>query len=136
MHELVRENDPRKAKKVFIISPFHAEHLKDQILNVTFARALARDAYLSGLLPVVPHLYFPVFMQDNGDERRYGIEAGHMWMDGCGEAWLCVIDGRISDGMIQDMEYASDRLGITVLRRDWSRNEAMEYITAIEEGRK
>ena len=57
----------------FIISQFHADSAQQQEFNKDFAKALAREIYCDGYVPVVPHLYFPRFLADEGQKRQWGI---------------------------------------------------------------
>lgn len=132
-HGKHHNQSPRTAKRIFIISPFHGETLEEQNFNVDFTREIARTIYLFGDLPVAPHLYFPIFMHDEGHERAWGIEAGHMLMDSCDEAWIYVIDGKVSEGMREDLEYATDHLALPVQKFTWTRTEAEEYLRSENE---
>lgn len=131
--DMHHNHSPRTAKRIFIISPFHGETLEEQNFNVDFTREIARTIYLFGDLPVAPHLYFPIFMHDEGHERAWGIEAGHMWMDSCDEAWIYIIDGKVSEGMREDLEYATNHLGLPVQKYTWTRAEAEEYLRSENE---
>lgn len=120
---------PRTAQKVFIISQYHAKTQEEMRWNALFAAALARELFLDyGDFPIVPHLYFPQFMVDEGLERGFGIEAGHMMMDICDRVLLAVIDNRISEGMEADIMYATERLGFNPERRDFTKEHADNMI--------
>lgn len=124
---------PKAAKKVFIISQFHADDAEGRLFNNRFARSLARNEFLSkGDIPIVPHLYFPAFMLDSGFERDFGIAAGHIAMELCDRVLLAVIDGRISEGMRADIDYAVLRLGLKPERLDFTRESAAKYVEETE----
>lgn len=123
-----RNLHPRTGRRVFIISQFHAENEKDAVFNQSFAKALARAVYLDGDMPVAPHLYFPVFLDDFGLERDWGIEAGHMLMDICDAAILATIDGHLSKGMEADLEYATEKCGLFPEKMAFSREAAEKFI--------
>jgi len=125
---------PRASQKVFIISQHHAEGDEWLAFNNRFARSLARNEFLrTGDIPILPHLYFPMFMIDHGFERDFGIEAGHIAMDQCDRVLLAVIDGRISEGMRADIEYATLRLGLKPERLDFTERSAREYVRETED---
>ena len=125
---------PRASQKVFIISQHHAEGDEWLAFNNRFARSLARNEFLrTGDIPILPHLYFPMFMIDHGFERDFGIEAGHIAMDQCDRVLLAVIDGRISDGMRADIDYAVMSLGLKPERLDFTMESAMKYVEETED---
>lgn len=123
-----RNLHPRTGRRVFIISQFHADDAKEAEFNRSFAKALARAVYLDGDVPVAPHLYFPVFMDDSGIERDWGIEAGHMMMDLCDAAILATIDGRVSKGMASDLEYATEKCGLFPEKMAFTREAAEKFV--------
>lgn len=125
---------PKAAQKVFIISQFHADDAEGRLFNNRFARSLARNEFLqTGDIPILPHLYFPAFLIDSGFERDFGIVAGHIAMELCDRVLLAVIDGRISEGMRADIEYATLRLGLKPERLDFTKQSAMEYVRETED---
>ena len=118
---------------VFIISQYHAEGDEWLAFNNRFARSLARNEFLrTGDIPILPHLYFPMFMLDHGFESDFGIEAGHIAMEQCDRVLLAVIDGRISEGMRADIDYAVLRLGLKPERLDFTRESAAKYVEETE----
>lgn len=103
---------PDSATPVFICSPYHETENLTKEFNTQLAIAAARYVFLTGDIPVVPHIYFPQFMSDTGYEREYGIAAGHLAMRSCGKIKVFVIDGYISSGMASDIEYATSQLAL------------------------
>lgn len=118
----------------FVISQFHADSEKQREFNKDFAKALAWEIYCDGYVPVVPHLYFPQFLADEGRERQWGIMAGHRMMALCSRVFIATIDGHVSDGMLQDMEFATD-LKIPGTRMEFSAESAGEYVKRFRESR-
>lgn len=85
-------------KKVFICSPLRGEVVKNQ----DNARKYAREAILQGFLPIVPHIYFTQFLNDEvEEERNLGIRAGIELLNECDEMWIY---GKPSEGMIREIE--------------------------------
>lgn len=125
---------PKASQKVFIISQHHAEDADGRLFNNRFARSLARNEFLqTGDIPILPHLYFPAFLLDSGYERDFGIEAGHIAMNQCDRILLAVIDGRISDGMRADIDYAVLTLGLNPKRVDFTKESAVKYVEETED---
>lgn len=124
---------PEKSQKVFIISQCHAEDRSGFQFNMKFAEALAREQFLTtGDIPIAPHIYFTTFLHDEGFERDFGIEAGHLFMRQCDRVICAVIDGRISAGMQEDIDYASIELALDVEYLHFTADEALKYV--IESG--
>lgn len=81
-------------KRVFICSPYRG----DIEPNVERAKKAARIAVHCGYLPIVPHLYFPTFLDDNDEhERIEGIKLGIELMKETDVIW--VIGTEITEGM-------------------------------------
>ncbi len=118
----------------FVISQFHAKNRVIQEFNKDFAKALAWDVYLKGELPVLPHLYFPRFLGDDGKEREWGIQAGHCLMSFYSKAVVAVVDGYISNGMQKDIIFASSA-GIVTETVEFSRDTALELVKRFLESR-
>ena len=95
-------------ERVFICSPFRGAEEK----NVEFARKYARFAYEKGCLPVVPHLYFPQFLEESDvQERMAGIQFGLSLLKECREVW--VFGEVMSEGMCMEIAEA-DHAGIPI----------------------
>lgn len=90
---------------VFICSPYRG-NIKENIIK---AKEYARKAVDLGYIPIVPHLYFPQFLDDNNKkERNLGIEMGLQLLNMCDKI---VIIGNPTEGMKQEIIYA-DNLGM------------------------
>ena len=123
----------KEPKKIFIISPCHPNSTSEAEFNIRFAECIARDTWLkTGAIPIAPHLYFISFLVDMGAEREFGIEAGHTFMKHCDSAVCAIVDGNISNGMKRDLTYATDRLGLTVEFRHFTKKEALKFIMETE----
>lgn len=118
----------------FVISQFHTDSVGQQEFNKDFAKALAREIYYEGYVPVVPHLYFPRFLADEGQERQWGIMAGHRMMALCSIVYVAKIEGQISNGMRQDIEFATS-LKIPITWMSFSTGKAEEFIKRFKESR-
>jgi len=75
--------------------------------NTEKAKFYARIAAGCGHVPIVPHLYFPNFMdEENATERIQGIEMRVEIMCACDEFWL--MGGNITRGMQYELERAKE----------------------------
>ena len=107
---------------VFICSPY-AGRIRENVLN---ARRYSRFAYLSGYMPITPHLMYPRFLDDSQPgERQGGMDMGLRLLDLCEELW--VFGDYYSSGMQREIAHATarfmtircfDRDCIEVKRRD------------------
>jgi hypothetical protein len=95
LSNLEREEKQRKKKKiVFICSPFAG----DIEGNIIRARRYGRFAVVQKAIPIIPHLMYPQFLEeDDPEERQLGIEMGLVLLSKCHELW--VFGNRISSGM-------------------------------------
>lgn len=99
-------------KKVFVCCPNQGALEKNTKQAVYAARIICGAGYV----PIVPHLYFPKFLDDNDQhERIQGVELGVELMKVCDEIWL--LGPNISAGMEYELESAK-RLGIPVRMYD------------------
>lgn len=95
--------------RVYVCSPFRG----DYDANTKNARFYSRHAALQlGVIPIVPHLLFPQFLDDTvPEERALGLRLGLELLKLCDELW--VYGDRISEGMKAEIEFAKE-LGIPV----------------------
>lgn len=92
-------------KVVYVCSPFRG----DIKANVALARRISRKAALEGHAVICPHLLYPQFLADEGEERETGMAAGLRLLELADEVW--VADGKISAGMSREIAHAGE-LGI------------------------
>lgn len=93
---------------MYVCSPYRG----DEERNTRLARQYARFVYDKGFFPVVPHLYFPQFLEEQKEqERPAGMEFGLSLMLRCCEVW--VFGEQMSEGMCREISYAV-RHGIPV----------------------
>ena len=118
----------------FVISQFHASDRQQREFNKDFAKALAWHIYKRGEFPVLPHLYFPRFLSDEGKEREWGIQAGHRLMALCSKAVAATIDGHVSEGMQKDIEFASS-LNLLPETMIFTTKSAEKFIRKFKESR-
>ena len=89
--------------RVFICSPYRG----DVEQNIRNAKAFSRQAALGGYSPVVPHLLFPQFLnEDDLEERQVGIQLGLEQLAVCDEIWI--FRHTISDGMKIEIQKATE----------------------------
>jgi len=104
---------------VFVCSPF-AGSVQENVQN---ARRYSRFAYISGYMPITPHLMYPRFLDDEQcKERQAGMEMGIRLLDLCEELW--VFGDHYSSGMQREISHA---LGTHMKIRFFDR-ECKEYV--------
>lgn len=95
-------------KVVYVCSPYRGT--KEEVgEHVALARRISRKAALEGHAVICPHLFYPQFLADEGDERETGMAAGLKLLELADEVW--VADGKISAGMSREIAHAGE-LGI------------------------
>jgi len=106
-------------KKVYICSPLRPVstdpilRANELIDNLKLAKDAATFAALRGCEPIVPHLYYPQFLNEDDEmERALGMELGLKALRVCDELWI--ISPRISSGMSAEIKEAQ-KCGIRVL---------------------
>ena len=99
-------------KKVFVCSPYSGDIEENTKKAIHAAKIICGCGYI----PIVPHLYFPRFLDENNEfERIRGIELGIELMKDCDFIWL--IGPEISAGMEYELEAAKE-IGIPVKMYD------------------
>ena len=108
---------------VFVCSPF-AGCVRENIQN---ARRYSRFTYLSGYMPITPHLMYPRYLDDTQTkERQDGMDMGIRLLDLCEEIW--VFGDIYSSGMQREMTHA---LGTHMTIRFFDR-DCKEYKNRVE----
>lgn len=117
--------------RVYIMSRCRAATEKEQEFNRRVARYFAKQVVYEGKAPVVPHLFYTQFLDDElPDERERGLEFGLFDLRDSQEFLLVIIDGVISEGMRAEIAEAS-RLGLRGRIVSMGRqqiNEAMKVV--------
>ena len=86
---------------IFVCSPF-AGCVQENVQN---ARRYSRFAYISGYMPITPHLMYPRFLDDSqSGERQGGMDMGLRLLDLCEELW--VFGDHYSNGMQREISHA------------------------------
>lgn len=86
---------------IFICSRFAGDSK-----NKDLARIYCRYTLDTGKVPFAPHLYFTTFLKE-ATQRQIGIDCGKAVMAGaCTEVWVFVVNGYISEGMRQEIDFA------------------------------
>lgn len=95
------EKQKKKKKIVFICSPFAG----DIEGNTRRAKRYGRFAVIEKAVPIIPHLMYPQFLEENDpEERQLGIDMGLILLRKCQELW--VFGSRISSGMSAEITKA------------------------------
>ena len=90
-------------KKIFVCSPYSG-NIEENTKRAVFAAKVICNC---GDLPIVPHLYFPRFLNENDQyERIRGIEYGIELMKDCDQLWL--LGPVISRGMEYELKAAKE----------------------------
>lgn len=90
-----------KGNIVFICSPFAG----DIVTNTISAQKYGKFAVKEEAIPVIPHLMYPQFLDENNiDERQLGIKMGLVLMSKCSELW--VFGNYLSSGMTLEVQKA------------------------------
>ena len=90
-------------KRVYICSPLKGNVRR----NMLRARMYCRFAFDKGYVPITPHIYYPLFLDESSPKERaagirYGLES--MWQ--ASEVW--VFGENISEGMRAEIDLAKD----------------------------
>lgn len=97
------KNIDKPKQLVFICSPYQG----DINTNTIRAKRYARFAVSEKVVPVIPHLMYPRFLdEDNPTERVLGLEMGLILLEKCNEMW--VFGEVISPGMTLEIEKANE----------------------------
>lgn len=105
--------DPDLSRKMFVCSRYAADTEEGKERNLELARAVALAVVKNGYIPEVPHLLFTQFLDDSDPaDQEYGRRASLRILKECGRMLVAVIDGKISEGMRREIEYAIYDLGI------------------------
>ena len=96
------EKEKRQKKKiVFICSPFAG----DVEGNAMRARRYGRFAVSEKVIPIIPHLMYPQFLEEGDpEERKLGMEMGLVLLSKCQELW--VFGNHLSSGMTVEVNKA------------------------------
>lgn len=87
-------------KKIFICSPYRG-NIEN---NISKAKQYCKKAIEEGYIPIAPHLYFPLFLDDKKEnERCIGIDLGIELLKECFEIWVF---GNPTEGMKKEIQYA------------------------------
>ena len=90
-----KEEKQRKKKKIVFICSHFAGDIEG---NIRRAKRYARFAVTEKAVPIIPHLMYPQFLEeDDPEERQLGIDMGLVLLSKCHELW--VFGNRISSGM-------------------------------------
>lgn len=90
--------------KVYIISRYRADTEHEREFNRKVARHFCRQIILEGKQPVAPHLFYTQFLDDNKPAEHWlGIGIGLKDLREADEFLLVLIDGKISEGMRQEI---------------------------------
>lgn len=94
------------AKLIYLCSPYRG----DVKYNTQMAMLIGREIAMRGMVPVIPHLYLPMLLNDDDEhERDLGLDAALVLLGYCDEMWIYDDNRTPSDGMAQELAEASTR---------------------------
>jgi hypothetical protein len=109
---------------VYICSRYQAQSPQELDRNIRVAEWAAELTIESGKIPIAPHLYFPRLISDDTSRGRYfGMEAGRRLMKQCSYFHVIVIDGVISDGMKDEIDYMTEVLLLKGIRTNLTESD-------------
>lgn len=89
--------------KTFICSPYRG----DIEGNTKLARKFGCHAAKCGYIPIIPHLVFPQFLDDNNPEERIlGITMGAELLKSCDLMWI--VGTELTTGMQYELDIAKE----------------------------
>lgn len=91
---------------VYLASPLSAPTEEGMVKNQQLAIKLSKRLIQKGLVPMTPHIYFPLFLNEfNPNERQIGLDMGLVWLNLCQAMYVYTNNG-ISKGMQGEIEHA------------------------------
>lgn len=95
----------KKPRKIFVCSPLRQGDVRSNIENAKkYAKTIAKNKDI----PIVPHLFFTTFLDDNNEqERKLGIRMGIQLMMECDEMYVFNYLSE-SEGMNQEIKFWED----------------------------
>lgn len=102
-------------KTAYICSPYRADTEEKFERQLQYTKAMSREAIMQGFDVIVPHLYYPLFLDDNNEvERQLGMNSAINLILVCNIVIVCEKYG-ISSGMKAEIEFAQKN-GIKIER--------------------
>ena len=118
--------------KVYIISRYNDRTKRGRKFNQKVAAYYARQIAASGRRPVVPHLFYTNFLNEDLDhERQQGLAFGIKDLDECDEFLCVVVDGVISEGMANELTHIARQGGKPGHMIQLTRKEAKRLIREV-----
>jgi hypothetical protein len=100
-HEALTKIEKPKKRIVYICSPFAG----DVDGNTIRARRFGRFAASENAIPIIPHLMYPQFLEeDDPEERKLGMQMGLELLRKCQELWA--FGNQLSTGMAVEVKKA------------------------------
>lgn len=102
LKNVAREEKAKGLKPcVFICSPYAGDVKR----NTEKAKQYMKFAVEKGVIPCVPHLLYPLVLDENDPaQRKLGLSFGLVWLSMCDELW--VFGGTVSSGMQMEVDKA------------------------------
>jgi len=102
-------------KTAYICSPYRAVTEKQFKSQIEYTKQISRNAVMQGCDVIVPHLYYPQFLDDNIEaEREWGMNSALNLILVC-DFIIVGEEHGISSGMEAEIEFAKKH-GISIQR--------------------
>lgn len=117
--------NPALMPMIYVCSAFRADTKEEQLRNIEVAKHVCREIVDAGAIPIAPHLYFPRFVDDTVEaDRYYGMGAGKRLAEHCVSFHVVTINGRISEGMADEIKYMTEVLLLEGSMENYTETEA------------
>ena len=94
---------------VYVCSPYRAKRKMDFQVQLATTKEISREVVLAGLDVITPHLYYPLFLDDNAEDQRVaGMESALRLLAVCDFLYVYIGLG-VSSGMKAEIELAEQK---------------------------
>ena len=107
-HHMKIERLKMKNKTAYIASRYRADTDEQFGKQLQLTKDISREVVAGGYDVIVPHLYYPLFLDDNNEaERKAGIASAIRLLDICDILLVCIGRG-VSEGMEAEITHAKE----------------------------
>lgn len=93
---------------VYIATPYRADTKEQFEKQLAYTKSIAKSEVLKGNDVIVPHLYYPSFLDDNDEfERTLGMKSAVDLMLRCDEILVGIKYGK-SSGVLNEIKHAEE----------------------------
>jgi len=92
----------------YICTPYRADDKEQFDKQLAYTKEVAKHCVLEGYDVIVPHLYYPLFLDDNVcEDRKLGMKSAKNLIKKC-DLLIRGTKHGLSDGMRAEIEYAKE----------------------------